>query len=170
MNWLRELSRFTVRARGKSMASWHCTVEFHSPCASSFGHTTLTLEDRQTGSGAFRIPFFFFFLKYRRQLDGGGGGGACRIQSVTDRGPNVVNGYKLHVHQKFGRKSVLQFLTSTVKLQSLFAYLMHVPQVSQISILKLFFYLSHFASTTEGSLLGSNFSTREMFTPIFRHA
>ena len=101
---------------------------------------------------------------------GEGWGAAFRIQSVTDRGPNVVNGYKLHVHQKFGRKSILQFLTSTMKLQSLCAYLMHVPQGSQISVLKLFFYLSHFASTIEGSLLGSNFSTREMFTPIFRHA
>ena len=28
---------------------------------------------------------------------GGGGGGACIIQSVTDRGPNVVNGYKLFI-------------------------------------------------------------------------
>ena len=43
------------RARGKSMASWHCTVEFHSPCTSSFGYTVLTLEDRQMGTGAFRI-------------------------------------------------------------------------------------------------------------------
>ena len=39
VNWLRELSRFTVRARGKSMVSWHCTVEFHSPCTSSLGQT-----------------------------------------------------------------------------------------------------------------------------------
>ena len=57
LNWLRELSRFTVRASGKSMASWHCTVEFHSPCASSFGQTVLTMEDRQMGSGKFTCVF-----------------------------------------------------------------------------------------------------------------
>ena len=38
---------------------------------------------------------------------------------------------------------------------------MHVSQGSQMYTLKLFFYLSHFASTTEGSLLGSNFSIQE---------
>ena len=48
----------------------------------------LTLEDRQTGSGAFFSSFFFLVKKT---------GGAFRIQSVTDRGPNVVNGYKLFI-------------------------------------------------------------------------
>ena len=53
----------------------------------------------------------------------------------------------------------------------LFAFLhtvMHVSQGSKIYILKLFFCLSHFASTTEGLLLEPNFSTQGMFTPIFR--
>ena len=94
-----------------------------------------------------------------------GGGGALRIQSVKiDRGPNVVNGYKT-VHQKFGN-SVLQFLTSTMKQQSLFAYLMHVSQGSQIYILKLFFCLSHFASTTE-ACWDQTFPHRECSRPSF---
>ena len=120
--------------------------------------TQCSLEDRQMGSGAFRIIFFSSIEDRYMGVGWGGGGKAFRIQSVTDRGPNVVNGYKL------------QFLTPTMKHQSLFAYLMHVSQGSQMHNLKLFFYLSHFASTTEASLLGSNFSTQEMFTPIFLHA
>ena len=76
-------TRFTVRAHGKSMASWHCTVEFHSPCASSFG--------------------------------------------FTDRGPNVVNGYKLFIKS-------LENPSCTMKQHSPFAYLMHVSQGSRIYI------------------------------------
>ena len=37
-----------------------------------------------------------------------------------------------------------------MKQQSLFAYLMHVSQGSKMYILKIFFSLSHFASTTAG--------------------
>ena len=49
-------------------------------------------------------------------------------------------------------RPAVHFLTSTMKQQSLFAYLMHVSQGSQTYILKLFFCLSHLASTTGGSL------------------
>ena len=94
---------------------------------------------------------------------GGGGGGAFRIQSVTDCGPNVVNGYKLFI------KSLENPSCSSWPPQWSNRAFLHVSQGSQVYILKLFFYLSHFASTTEGSLLGSKFSTQEMFTPIFRH-
>ena len=133
------------------MASWHCTVEFHSPCASSFGHTMLTLEERQMGSGAFRsvcVCVCVCVCVENRQM-GGGGGGAC-IYNADRHWPWAERRQRLQtVHQKFG-KSVLQFLTSTMKQQSLFAYLMHVSQGSKMYILKIFFSLSHFASTTAG--------------------
>ena len=69
---------------------------------------------------------------------GGGGGRAFSIQSVTDRGPNVVNGYTKTVHQKFG-KSVLQLRTSTMKQQRLFAYLMHVSKAIRYIFFKTLF-------------------------------
>ena len=54
----------------------------HHALQSSFGQTVLTLEDRQMGSGAFRIPFFsssffffFFLVVYKTDWGGGGGGG-----------------------------------------------------------------------------------------------
>ena len=37
------------------------------------------------------VPFFLLFFLVKKT------GGAFRIQSVTDRGPNVVNGYKLFI-------------------------------------------------------------------------
>ena len=44
------------------------------------------------------LGFIFYFYSIEdRWVGGGGGGGAFRIQSVTDRGPNVVNGYKLSI-------------------------------------------------------------------------
>ena len=91
------------------------TVEFHSPYDSSFGHTMLTLEDRQMGNSFFSFfrfflfffPFFLFsflFVVYKTDGGGGGGGGGggkgrrtFKIQTVTDRVPNVVNGYKLFI-------------------------------------------------------------------------
>ena len=66
-----------------------------------------------------------------------GGRRAIRIQSVERR-----QGLQT-VHQKFQVENrPVEFLTSTMKQQSLLAYLMHVSQGSQIYILKLFFYLS----------------------------
>ena len=73
---------------------------------------------------------------------------------------------------KFG-KSVLQFLSSTMKQQSLFAYLMHVSQGSQILYFKtllffpFLFYLSHFASTTEVHCWDQTFPHRECSCPSF---
>ena len=96
-------------------------------------------------------------------------GRVFRIQTVTDRVPNVVNGYKLFIKKKMKICPAVPDLHNEAQ-QSLFAHLLHVSQGSQMYILKLFFCLSHVASTTEGSLLGSNFSTQGMFTPIFRHA
>ena len=94
---------------------------------------------------------------------GGGGGSAFRIQSVTDRGPNVVDGNKLFIKslQKI-RPAVRDLHNEATEPQFLHT------SCSLIYVLKLFFCLSHFASTTEGSLLGSNLSTQAMFTPIFR--
>ena len=130
------------------------------------------MKDRQMGSGAFRNPsplfiflpppppfFFFFFSIEDRSIVGGGGGGggggrAFRIQSVTDRGPKVVNGYKLFIksleNPSCGSFSPPQW-NNRAFLHTSRTFFSRQPDI----ILKLFFYLFHFASTTEGSLLGS---------------
>ena len=80
------------------MASWHSTVEFHSPCASSIGHTySAHIGRRVDGKRCISDPFFlFFFLSFSSFFFFFFF--FCSIeQSVTDRGPNVVNGYTLFI-------------------------------------------------------------------------
>ena len=114
------------------------------------------------GSGAFRVLFFFsFFCSIQDRYMGC----AFRIQSVTDRVPDVVNGYKLFIKNRKIRPAVPDLHNEAQ--QSLFAHLLHVSQGNQMYILKLFFCLSHVASTTEGSLRDQTFPHSECSRPSF---
>ena len=119
--------------------------------------TVLTLEDRQ--------------INWGWGGDGwGGGGGGVQLEYSPSLTVGRTSSTATNCSSKVWKiRPAVPDLHNEAQ-QSLFAHLLHVSQGNEIYILKFFFYLSHFASTTEGSLLGSNFSTQGLFTPIFRHA